>query len=36
MKKIKYYWKAMKWMWLHRDEPNNRSKWRRMMREVIE
>lgn len=32
--KIKYYWKAIKWLWTHKEEPNNRAKWRRMMREV--
>lgn len=32
--KIKYYWHAIKWLWLYKDEPNNRAKWRRMMREV--
>ena len=32
--KIKYYWHAIKWLWTHKEEPNNRAKWRRMMREV--
>ena len=34
--KVKYYWQAIKWLWNHRAEPNNRAKWRRMMREVVE
>ena len=25
----------IKWLWKHRAEPNNRHKWRRMMREVL-
>lgn len=32
--KLQYYWKAIKWLWHHKDEPNNRAKYRRMMREV--
>ena len=36
MKQIRYYWNIAKWMWAHKEEPNNRAKWRRMMREVIE
>lgn len=34
--KLAYYWHVAKWMWAHKDEPNNRAKWRRMMREVVE
>lgn len=34
--KLEYYWHTMKWLWTHKDEPNNRAKWRRMMREVTE
>lgn len=34
--KLKYYRAAIKWLWVHRSEPNNRAKWRRMMREVAE
>lgn len=34
--KLAYYWRMMKWLWTHKDEPGNRSKWRRMMREVGE
>jgi hypothetical protein len=34
MAKIKYYWRAMMWMWAHREEPNNRAKLRRMLREI--
>lgn len=34
--KLKYYRSAIKWLWEHRAEPNNRAKWRRMMREVAE
>lgn len=26
---------ALRWLWRHREEPNNRTKRRRMMREVI-
>ena len=33
-KKIKYYAKVVRWMWKHREEPNNRAKFRRMMKEV--
>lgn len=35
-RKIRFYWAAIKWLWLHREEPNNRSKFRRMMREMPE
>lgn len=34
IKKMRYYRSAIKWLWKHREEPNNRHKWRRMMREV--
>ena len=34
--KLRFCWKAIKWLWAHRAEPNNRHKWRRMMREVQE
>ena len=34
--KLRFYWTAIKWLWQHRAEPNNRHKWRRMMREVQE
>ena len=36
VKKIRFYRKAVKWLWRHRAEDNNRHKWRRMMREVRE
>lgn len=32
--KLSYYWRVMRWMWVHRAEPNNRAKWRRMSREI--
>ncbi len=32
--KLLYYWRVMRWMWQHREEPNNRAKWRRMAREI--
>ena len=32
--KLRFYRVAIKWLWKHRAEPNNRHKWRRMMREV--
>lgn len=32
--KLRFYRAAIKWLWKHRSEPNNRHKWRRMMREV--
>lgn len=35
-RKIRFYRNAIKWMWVHKSEPNNRHKWRRMMREVQE
>lgn len=31
---IKFYWLRVKWLWAHRDEPNNRAKWKRMEREL--
>ena len=34
VKKMRFYRKAVKWLWRHRAEDNNRHKWRRMMREV--
>ena len=34
--KLRFYFNAIKWLWLHREEPNNRHKMRRMMREVQE
>ena len=34
VKKLRFYRKAVKWLWRHRAEDNNRHKWRRMMREV--
>lgn len=34
VKKMRFYRKAIKWLWKHRAEDNNRHKWRRMMREV--
>lgn len=34
--KLRFYWTAIKWLWQHRQEPNNRHKWRRMMKEVQE
>ena len=34
VKKLRFYRKAVKWLWKHRAEDNNRHKWRRMMREV--
>lgn len=36
VKKMRFYRKAVKWLWQHKTEPNNRHKWRRMMREVQE
>lgn len=36
VKKLRFYRKAVKWLWRHRAEDNNRHKWRRMMREVQE
>lgn len=35
-KKLHFYHATIKWLWAHRKEPNNRHKWRRMMREVQE
>lgn len=32
--RLKFYRASIKWLWKHRAEPNNRHKWRRMMREV--
>ena len=34
LSKLIYYWRVLKWMWRHREEPNNRAKWRRMAREI--
>ena len=34
--RLKFYRAAIKWLWKHRAEPNNRHKWRRLMREVQE
>lgn len=34
MKKIRYYLRMMRWVWVHRDEQNCRAKWRRMAREL--
>ena len=36
VKKLRFYRKAVKWLWRHSAEDNNRHKWRRMMREVLE
>lgn len=36
VKKLRFYRKAVKWLWKHRAEDNNRHKRRRMMREVHE
>jgi len=36
MKKLKYYLRCIKWLYQHRDEPNNLAKWRRMAREIEE
>lgn len=36
VKKMRFYRKAVKWLWKHRAEDNNRHKWRRMMKEVQE
>ena len=33
-RKLRFYRNAIKWLWAHKSEPNNRHKWRRMMREV--
>lgn len=35
-RKLRFYRAEIKWLWEHRAEPNNRAKWRRMMREVTE
>ena len=32
--RTRFYFRAIRWLWAHRAEPNNRHKWRRMMREV--
>lgn len=32
--RARFYFRAVRWLWQHRAEPNNRHKWRRMMREV--
>lgn len=34
--RIRFYARSVRWLWNHRTEPNNRHKWRRMMREVQE
>lgn len=34
IKKIKYYYLVIKWMWKHRTETNNRQKFRRLDREI--
>ena len=34
--RIRFYVRRVRWLWNHRTEPNNRHKWRRMMREVQE
>ena len=34
IRRLKFYLAAIKWLWKHRAEPNNRHKQRRMMREV--
>lgn len=31
---LAYYWRVLKWIVRHREEPNCRQKWRRMDREV--
>ena len=36
MKKIKYYFRSIKWLYKNRDWTNNPQKWRAMMREVNE
>lgn len=36
MRMLSFYWAVARWLWKHRTEPNNRHKWRRMMREVQE
>lgn len=34
LEKLKYYRRAVKWLWINRDCPDNRSKWRRFDREM--
>ena len=34
--RARFYFRTVRWLWQHRAEPNNRHKWRRMMREVRE
>lgn len=34
MKMVKYYFRMFRWMWKHRDEYDNRQKWKRMEREL--
>lgn len=34
MSKLRYYLRIAKWMVIHRHEPNNRQKWRRLQREL--
>lgn len=31
---IRFYWLRLRWLWKHRDEVNNRAKWRRMEKEL--
>ena len=31
---LKYYLRRIKWLWAHKDERNNRAKWRRMERQI--
>jgi len=32
--KIQYYRRVVRWLWIHRAEPDTRQKWRRFAREV--
>lgn len=34
MNMIKYYLRIIRWLWIHRDERQNRQKLRRMYKEV--
>lgn len=34
MEKLRYYWLIVRYMIRHRNEPNNRQKWRRLQREL--
>lgn len=34
MKKLKYYIRVIRWLYVHRDEKNNRQKQRRFEKEV--